>query len=305
MISFWGHILQLIGGGEIVKRKIDDPYNDDDNMSEFSGPTAAAAPAAEVIVQQTTLRRDAILTPSKILGEYYPTGNDHRSNDEADIPRWSNLINIRTPAHEGGASTSTLHRSVGSSTPRSPVALLPTPYRSQYRWRSGRDPLHQRSGDSISRGGLAVDTASGDGGEGWAKPRATIGEPFCSRLGSCLTLGYVPGLCNCWLKWTFGRNELESIWGSCVHYYRMVLKYCDGYRAGPSKNDREHYNNNGGCLGNHGIYSTSLVLPALWTVLVPVELLQDFSDTWKLFWTCTMSIPRQVQRWCARKSERH
>ena len=275
-----------------MKRKIDDPYNDEENMSEFSGPTAAAALSAEVTVQQTTLRRDAILTPSKILSEAYGT-----SPNSTHKP-WNNLSSIRTPTH--GADTARLHQSVESSSVRSPVAVLPTPYKSQYRWRSGRDPLHQRSGDSISRGVHTVDDVSGDG-EAWFKTRPAQSEPCCTRLGSWLTFGYVPGLCNCWLKWNFGRYELESLWSSVVYYYRLLLMFCEGFG---SRNDREHYN--GSCLGNYGIYSTPLVLPALWTVLVPVELLQDFSDTWKLLWIYTLSFPRLVcnQR-CMRKSERH
>jgi hypothetical protein len=212
--------------------------------------------------------------------------------------------------------------SSSSNSYRSPVPVLPVPYTytSQHRWRSGRDPLHQRSGDSISRGG-GWDRGRGErqeqelAEEGEAKHRPVAHDSCCACCGSgssssssscaycglsrvsamCVSL-CAPVCAPVLARWTFGRFEIESLCASVVYYWKVSVRngtkcvghlcsqYC-GQENKPSNNSvsssgahstYDRYSNN--CLSSYGIYNTHLLLPALWTVLIPVELLQDFNE---------------------------
>lgn len=273
----------------MIRRKTGDPYNDDDTMSDIADPRLhGIKDSLEVRVQQPSLKRDAILTPSIIRNE---------QNILLKSLTESRLSGTHTPNSVHPSKSYTTSEASANSLADESARNLRTQssaaFKSPNRWRSGKDPLHQRSGDAVSRR-LAQPTSSVgnfDDAESSVKFRQQTAESCHTRICN--------RFCCCCLRCPFGRNDLESLCGTISHFVKIFLSKfcdCDHSQAGLTYISSDNLPPN--CLNAYGIYGTSLLLPALWTVLIPVELLQDFSEAGNVFWTSLLGLPRQLGKPC-------
>lgn len=298
-------MLQLIGGGESTKRLIaSDPYSDEDIL----GNASDAMPRArqdyhESTAQETTTKRETILTSDSIRTMGL-TENFVRFDDK--MPQTNSkqgYLKMSTLGPLDDVSAYKFQKSILSPSLHSPVAAPLTLPRSDYRWRTGKDPLHQRSGDGISRGfNVAIISKPLGDLPVLSKLKLQQNESVCSRVLTRISGGFLslPG-CTGW-KWTFGRQEIESLIDTCRHYCKsgksVASKYfCWGKFESISKSssNSEKFSANYAC-STYEIYSTSLFLPSLCTVLFPIEMMQDFSDSWvymcDFFWNMPLLISR-------------